>query len=211
MNRWVRQLVGRLTSVLVRRKGVSVWEGTPLREGGVSPAREGATDTDALGDILKVSEVDEAEFFVGDLFRRRFHTEQVPDYPRHFVVFYRPGPDQALSPLGYVHFTPWEGCHLGGGMVFDERAWRRICAEHRARVRAQGGVADFLLRKSLDRVLPDSIAVWGHVGDIQAAAVDRRVGFQDTGRPHLMVLWGRELPERQRAKWIRRAETLGPF
>src|ERR1700732_4545731 len=39
-------------------------------------------------DIFRVEEVTEAEFYIGDLFRRRFGADP-PNYPRHFVAFYR--------------------------------------------------------------------------------------------------------------------------
>ena len=164
-----------------------------------------------VSDILAISEVDEAEFFVGDLFRRRFATPRVPDYPRHFVAFYRNGAGAPLVPLGYVHFTPWEGCQLGGGMVYDDRRWRSLPAPHRQLIRDAGGVAECLLRGALDRVLPGSVAAWGRVGDHLAEKVDRRVGFIPTGRPHLMVIWGRELTDAEKDEWISRVDALGDF
>jgi len=183
-----------------------------LAEENPSQAVRGASFPAAtVGEILHVTEVDDADFFIGDLFRRRFKTAVVPDFPRHFVAFYRNPPASVVLPMGYVHFTPWEGCHLCGGLVIDERRWRDLPAPHRGLIRGSGGVAEYMLRQAIGRVLPESIAVWGRVGDRLAEKVDLRVGFVHTGRPYLMVIWNHALSEEQRAEWVRRAEALGDF
>jgi len=164
----------------------------------------------ALHEILAVSEVDQAEFFVGDLFRRRFNTSAAPDYPRHFVAFYRPAPN-TLIPVGYVHQSTWEDCHLCGGLVIDDRLYRRMNAAHRKVIRDAGGIAELLLKESFAKVMPQSIAIWGYVGDKQAEQVDLRVGFRHTHHPHVMVIWNRELSDAEKTDWIDRVVALGPF
>lgn len=163
-----------------------------------------------LEEIVAVCEVDQAEFFVGDLFRRRFNTSASPDYPRHFVAFYKPAPN-TLIPVGYVHQSTWEGCHLCGGLVIDDRLYRRMAPSHRKAIRDGGGIAELLLRESFARVMPQSIAIWGYVGDKQAEQVDLRVGFIHTHHPHVMVIWNRDLDEKQKTEWINRVVALGPF
>ena len=80
---------------------------------------------EAIADLVDVVERDDAAAAreVGALFRRLFG-DDLPGFPRHFVLRYVGA--GAPVPLAYAHFTPWEGCYLGGGMAFDERAYRRM-------------------------------------------------------------------------------------
>ncbi len=73
------------------------------------PMEAPARDLDAL---FQVVEVADADFLVGDLFRRRFGTDSFPRTPKHFVAFYRDA-SGGLLPLGYVHFEIWEGQAMG--------------------------------------------------------------------------------------------------
>ncbi len=163
----------------------------------------------ALESILHVAEVDNASFFVSDLFRRKF-AGATPDTPRHFVAFYR-SEAQALIPIGYVHHSPWENCYMCGGLVIDDRIYRRLPAHHRRAIRERGGIAEYLLTESFKRVKPGSIAIWGHVGNKQAEEVDLRVGFEHTDDPYVMVIWNQDLPDHEKAAWVRRVVALGGF
>ena len=164
---------------------------------------------DAIADLVEVVELDDAAAAreVGALFVRVFG-DDLPDFPRHFVLRYVAG--DAPVPLAYAHFTPWDGCYLGGGMAFDERAYRRLDPAHRARIRAAGGVTEFLLRTIRAR-LDDAIALFGHVGEPRAERVDLRAGYVHTPYPHLIVCWQRELPAAERDALLARAAALGPF
>jgi peptidoglycan/xylan/chitin deacetylase (PgdA/CDA1 family) len=166
-----------------------------------------------LDDLLCVVEVDDgADFLVGDLFRRRFGAPAAPDYPRHFVAFYKREPF-TLEPIGYVHQTPWEQCYLTGGLVVDNQLIRRMPEEHRAVIWGQGGgVAEQLLRQSFKRVTPSSKAIWGYVGDPRAEKVDLRVGFVHTGHPFLMVIWNESIVSPlEKEQLVEKAAALGPF
>jgi len=164
---------------------------------------------DAIADLVDVVELDDAAAAreVGPLFRRLFGDE-LPDFPRHFVLRYVAGGEPV--PLAYAHFTPWEGCYLGGGMAFDERAYRRLPAAHRARIRAAGGVTEFLLRR-IRAMLADAIALFGHVGEPRAERVDLRAGYERTPHPHVIVCWQRALPPAERDALLARVAALGPF
>jgi hypothetical protein len=162
----------------------------------------------SVHDLLRIEETRDAEFFAGDLFRRRFRQEP-PTYPRHFVAFYRESPARYAS-VGYVHYTPLDDSYLCGGLVFDERAYRRMPGPHRALVRSAGGIAEVMLRDSFALLAPTA-AIFGYVGDRQAEAVDLRVGFRRVDHPHVMVAWQRELPEDEKAARIARVIALGPF
>jgi hypothetical protein len=164
-----------------------------------------------ISDILCVTEVANAEFFVGDLFRRRFNTPSFPDIPRHFVAFYKID-EKTMMPVGYVHQTPWEHCYLCGGLVIDDRFYRLIPAAHRRLIREAGGIAEYLQRESFVAISrEDTLAIWGLVGDKLAEQVDLRVGFVHTDVPYLMAVWLKPLPEEEKAVWIQKAAALGPF
>jgi hypothetical protein len=160
-----------------------------------------------VGDIVRVEETQDAEFFAGDLFRRRFRQEP-PKYPRHFVTFYRESRNRYV-PVGYVHYTPFEDSFLCGGLVIDDRLYRRIAAPHRALIRDAGGIAEIMLRATFARLAPATI--FGYVGDRQAEAVDLRVGFRRIDHPHVMVAWQSELNDDEKAARIARVIALGPF
>jgi hypothetical protein len=158
-----------------------------------------------------VAEVDGAEFFVGDLFRRRFHTDSFPATPRHFVAFVKL-PDDSLLSLGYVHFEMWEGCALCGGLVIDERKYRQLPSDIRNRIRLDGGVAELLLRQSFSHLPGNTIAIWGHVGNKQSETVCLRVGFRRTADQYIMVIWNKtNLSDSEKDVWIAHVSALGPF
>lgn len=164
-----------------------------------------------LDQIFVVVEVDNAEFFVGDLFRRRFYTDVFPKEPRHFVAF-AVLPDGGVLSLGYVHYKMWEGCALCGGLVIDERKFRRLPSTTRRSIRQAGGVAEQLLRQSFSRIQNSTIAIWGHVGNKQSEAVCLRVGFERTAAQYVMVVWGDvPLSAEQKRLWIERVVEFGPF
>ncbi|ADJ28516.1 hypothetical protein [Nitrosococcus watsonii] len=164
-----------------------------------------------VSDAIFVIEVDQAESLVGHLFRRRFNTPTFPREPRHFVAFSKLS-DGSLLTLGYVHYTMWEGCALCGGLVIDDRHYRRIGEASRKAIRKAGGVAEILLRASFDLLPDDLTAIWGLVGDKQSAKVCLRVGFVRTESDFLMVVWrDARLTDGQKTEWIKRASQLDPF
>lgn len=171
---------------------------------------EGQENSVALGDILCVVEVDHAEIFVGDLFKRRFNTDSFPDFPRHFVAFYRADP-YTFVPVGYVHHTPWEGCTLCGGLVIDDRFYRKIPAQHRKIIREAGGIAEQLQRQSFDAVRPEAKVIWGYVGDDLARQVDLRVGFEPTEDTYIMAVWLKPLTDEEKNDLFEKVKALGTF
>jgi hypothetical protein len=165
-------------------------------------------EASSAADILRVDEVADAEFYAGDLFRRRFGHEP-PSFPRHYVAFYRAS-RSSYWPVGYVHYTEFEDMMLCGGMVIDDRLYRRLPAAHRSLLKQAGGIAETMLRETFAR-LRSAPAIWGYVGDKQAEAVDLRAGFRHTHHPHVMVVWNHELPEAEKSARIERVIALGPF
>ena len=165
-------------------------------------------EAQSIADLVHVDEVGDAEFYAGDLFRRRFR-QAPPSLPRHFVAFYREARTRYRS-IGYVHYSPFEDTFLCGGLVIDDRAYRRIPAPHRAIIKRAGGIAELMLRTTFAR-LAAAPAIWGYVGDKQAEEVDLRAGFRRTHHPHVMVVWNRDLPEVEKAARLERVIALGPF
>lgn len=177
-----------------------------------APQVAGATDEAcAVETCFFIVEVDEAEPFVGDLFRRRFNTSYFPEEPRHFVAL-ATMPDKTKLTLGYVHYAMWRGCALCGGLVIDERHFRRLPTPLRRELHDRGGIAELLLRETFKRLPPDIAAIWGYVGDRQSEKVCLRVGFKRTQSKYLMVIWKNpDLSENEKEKWIKRATEIGPF
>ncbi len=152
--------------------------------------------------VVEVREVSDAAI-AADLFRRKFGQE-IPKFPKHFVAMIG---DQCA---GYVHYTPWQGDYLGGGLCIDDRIYRSLDSTARAWIRDRGGIAEIMMRGAHE-YLSDAGAIWGYVGDKQAEAVDRRLGFTQVAEPCLFVFWQRALSEEQKQHRIAEAIKVGPF
>ncbi len=163
-----------------------------------------------LSDFLQVTEVDNAELFVTALFQRKFHSPP-PDFQRHFVAFYKSDPElNQITPIGYVHQTPYLDCHLCGGLVIDDRIYRTIPSEQRQVIRHAGGIAELLLRYSFSRLV-DTKAIWGYVGDAKAEKVDLRVGFVHSKVKPIMVCWKQQLTQEEKNQLLEQIVAIGPF
>jgi hypothetical protein len=162
----------------------------------------------SIDGIIRVEEVSDAEFFIGDLFRRRFHSDP-PNYRRNFVAFYQPIRSR-LEAVGYVHYTAHEDSYLCGGLVIDERRYRQMPADHRKVIKAAGGIAEKMLRVTFAQ-LADAPAIWGYVGDVLAEKVDLRAGFRHTTHKHIMVCWNRDLSAEEKERRLAKVVALGPF
>jgi hypothetical protein len=176
-----------------------------------SPTARERTDhvvASSIDDIIRVEEVADAEFFIGDLFRRRFHGDP-PNYPRSFVAFYQPIRSH-LEAVGFVHYLAFEDSYLCGGLVIDERRYRKMPTEHRKVIKAAGGIAEKMLRVTFAR-LADAPAIWGYVGDALAEKVDLRAGFRHTTHQHIMVCWNKDLSAEEKEQRLAKVVALGPF
>ena len=209
----LKRFFGRPDTVASAAAAASSPSVTPVpRDAAAVPSRfepdEPPIDARSIDDIIRVEEVSDAEFYAGDLFRRRLGGNP-PNFPKHYVAFYRHGRTRYL-PVGYVHYTAFEDTYLCGGMVIDDRLYRRISPSHRELIKAAGGIAEIMLRQTFAR-LSAAPAIWGYVGDKQAEEVDVRVGFRHTHHPHVMVVWNCDLPEAEKAARLERVIALGPF
>jgi hypothetical protein len=210
---WVPPVLWRRLRGGVKEAARDVVDGGNGVPAGAGPDRAGAGSPlpRPVADLLLVLEVDMAELLVGDLFRRRFRTDGFPQRPRHFVGFYR-SPDGALLPVGYVHHDTWNGNSLCGGLVIDERMYRRIPPVDRETIHAAGGIAEAMLRGSFALLEEGLTAIWAHVGNKQSEKVCHRVGYRRTDSEYVMVIWLRnDLSDAEKAEWVRRITAYGPF
>lgn len=163
-----------------------------------------------LDEFFRVAEVCEAEFFVGDLFRRRFATDSFPGSPKHFIAFYK-NHDGSFLPLGYVHYEMWNQQAMAGGLVIDDRIWRLLPVFERGLIREQGGVAELLMTRSIAQLPSQTKAVWAYIGDKLSAKVNFRVGFRPTEEQYIWVIWQQDLSQDEKQSWIEQIVEYGPF
>lgn len=156
---------------------------------------------------FRVLEIHDAEYFVGDLFRRVFHADP-PNYPRHFVCLYR-GDDGGIRTAGYAHFSAFESIHLLGGLVSDKSLYSVMPAHHRAEL-PHGSIAELLLSEALE-MLKESSGVFAIIGDARSVEVNRNVGLIATHIPNLYVAWKREFPEEIQRAAAERVMRVAPF
>ena len=156
-----------------------------------------------LEQTVRIDELDDAAAIAGPLFRRKFGQE-IPDFPRHFVAMI------GGACAGYVHYTAWQGDYLCGGLCIDDRAYRTLTPEQRDWLRERGGIAEIMMRHA-HAALTDGATIWGYIGDKQAEAVDRRVGFEKVAEPYLFAIWRKPISEEGKRRRIAEAVKLGGF
>lgn len=168
----------------------------------VEQARAAMRDRPSLDETIRVLEIDDPAV-AAHLFRRKFGQE-IPQFPRHFVAM------AGKECAGYVHYSAWQGDYLCGGLCIDDRVYRSLSPLQRAWLRERGGIAEMMMRHA-HAALSDGAAIWGYIGDKQAEAVDRRVGFEKVAEPYLFVIWVKPISEDGKKRRIAAAEKLGAF
>jgi hypothetical protein len=158
---------------------------------------------------IVITEIDDAQPFFGDLFRRKFG-DPIPDYPHHVAVFHR-GSDARFPPLSDLHLLQHGDLMLVGGGCTDGEAIRQLPAADRDAIRDAGGLLLHALRYAFERYADRCDAYFGHCGDARAYEVDMQAGFEPTAHAQLIVHWHKPLdPERRRAL-VDTAHSLGAF
>lgn len=157
---------------------------------------------------IAITEVDDGDFFAGELFRRKFG-DPPPPVPHHVVAFVRTARGD-FAPIAYTHFYRTDAICLVGGMSTDGRAFAHLEPAAREAVAAGGGLAYYMLHYGFAR-FADAQAFFGHVGDARAREVDLSAGFRDTAHEHLMVYFPRPLPEPDQQALVAQAHAIGPF
>jgi len=161
-----------------------------------------------LDRLIQVERVTASEPYIGDLFRRRFGSDP-PNYGQHHVALYKAARASFIA-IGFVHYTVFDDNCLCGGMLADDRAYRRMPVAHQAMIRDAGGIVAIMLRETFARYA-DMPAVWAHVGDPAVREICLRAGFLPTSDRYVMVKWNGERSEPDKAAHLARVIALGPF
>lgn len=162
-----------------------------------------------LAPFVLVSEVDDGEFFVGDLFRRKFG-DSPPRMGRHVVAFHRRDASTFLS-ASYCHCWTQGAIGLIGGGCTDGRVLRAMPPRELELVNEAGGLLRQTLRFIFERFAPGLDAFFGHCGDARAKEVDLAAGFLETEVQHLLVRYNRELTLARQRELLDQAHAIGPF
>ena len=162
-----------------------------------------------LRDFLTITEIDDAEFLVGALFRRKFNAPP-PDVGRHLAAFYRAG-DGSLHLAGYSHMRVFGDVYLSGGSCSEGETIRRMSDPHRDAIYAAGGVWHLILKYAFAKFADDCDAFFGHCGDARALEVAQAAGFVKTDVPPVIVNWHKPLHEVFRRALLAKVVALGPF
>jgi hypothetical protein len=157
---------------------------------------------------LRVLEVEDGDFFAGELFRRTFQ-DDLPPVPRYFVALARL-PDGCLATAGFVHFLRYGDAYLGGGMCIDPRVLRRLPEAARRELAGTQGIAWFMLRHAI-ATLTDADALFGYVGSARALQIDLAAGFERTPHERLVIHPQRAMPAEARDALVARIAAVGPF
>jgi predicted N-acetyltransferase YhbS len=148
--------------------------------------------TDDVRNEVRVLRIrDDVTFLIEKLFRATFDGPP-PSEPVHYVAVARTG--ESFQVVGYYHATHAEEYVLVGGLCVDPE-WRG----HRIGERMEQ--MSFAHHEGAK-------AFFAHVGDPRRA---RRLGYIDTGVPHLVVRWMKDVDPAEQATLIRKVAALGPF
>lgn len=162
-----------------------------------------------LAPFIIVSEVEDGEFFAGELFRRKY-VDSPPRMGHHIVAFYRRDESTFLS-ASYCHL--WKQGTIGfvGGACTDGRVLRAMRPHELDLVNQAGGLLRQTLGFCFTRFKPGLEAFFGHCGDARAKEVVYVAGFSDAGLPHLLVRYNQELDPARQQELVRQADAIGPF
>jgi len=173
------------------------------------PRNPVATIPENLRPFFTITEIDDAEFLVGKLFRRKFHAPP-PDFGRHLVALYRPD-DGDPRLAGYSHMRPFGDVYLSGGSCSEGETIRTMADAHRDAIYAAGGVWYLILKYAFEKYADDCDAFFGHCGDRRALEVAQAAGFVKTDYPPVIVNWHKPLHEVFRRALTAKVVALGPF
>lgn len=162
-----------------------------------------------LRPFLTITEIDDAEFVVGPLFRRKFAAPP-PDFRRHLVALYRMA-DGSLRLAGFSHMRPFGDVYLSGGSCSDGDTIRAMSDAHREAIHAAGGVWYLILKYAFANFADDCDAFFGHCGDPRALEVALAAGFEKTAHPPIIVNWHKPMHENFRRALLAKVVALGPF
>lgn len=169
----------------------------------------------AKPDFLLISEFDNPQPVVGDLFQRKFG-HPIPEWKHDVVAFVRRSSDQALGdatlvPMSYAKFMPFGSVFLVGGCCTDGRAFEYLDQAQKDALAAAGGSMAQLLRYGFTRFANSCDAYFGYCGDARAWEVDLSAGFEPTGHDKLLVHWHKPLNGQLKRGLVAMAQAIGAF
>lgn len=164
---------------------------------------------DPIRKFLTITEVDDADFLVGELFRRKFG-DPPPDFPRHLVALYRDR-SGAEHLAGFSHMRPFGDVYLSGGSCTNGKTLRLMQADELQAVHNAGGVWHLILKYAFAKFADDCDAFFGHCGDPRALEVALGAGFIKTDTPPIIVNWHKPLPDVFKRALMAKVVALGPF
>lgn len=170
-----------------------------------------------------VLRTESAAFFAADIFQESFGSPfpqpadncglAIPTPPenwRQYVVFYR-WSETSFEPVGFCNFIRYGEVYLEGGMCVKRGFYRRLPKEHWQQCKARGGIAQIVMEEA-SRELDDCTAWFGYCGDKMAFEVDKRIGYQPTAHPNLIVKWVRQPSSiSEQEELIESIARIGPF
>ncbi|MEP6938331.1 MAG: hypothetical protein ABI846_01100 [Rudaea sp.] len=158
---------------------------------------------------FSITEIDEAEFLVGDLFRRKF-AHPPPSFRRHLAALYRDA-GGAYHLAGYSHMRPFADVYLSGGSCSNGETIKRMQPEHLAAIKAAGGVYHLVLKYAFRKYANCCDAFFGYSGDARAVEVAYASGFVATEHERLFAHWHKPLPDIAKRALTAKVQALGPF
>lgn len=165
--------------------------------------------SEPLRSFITITEIDDAEFIAGALFRRKFG-DPPPDVGRHLIALYRDS-DGALHLAGYSHMRPFEDVYLSGGSCSNGETISRMQPFEREALYAAGGVWHLILRYAFTKFADNCDAFFGHCGDKRALEVALASGFVKTEFEPVIVNWHKPLHEVFKRALTAKVVALGPF
>ena len=163
----------------------------------------------ALQNFLMITEIDSADFFISNLFKKKFgHIP--PNFPRHFVAFYKDALGGSYI-AGYSHMRKVDTVYLSGGSCTEGDALRRMSPEEKTVLAAHGGVWYQILKYKFAKLGSECEAFFGHCGDARAMQVATAAGFVQLQYQHLIAHWHKALSPEYKSQLTDKIHAIGPF
>lgn len=159
--------------------------------------------------FFTITELDDADFLIGDLFRRKF-AHPPPGFRRHLAALYR-DPAGAYHVAGYSHMRPHEEVYLSGGSCSNGETIKRMQTDELAALKAAGGVYHLILRYAFRKYADCCDAFLGYSSDVRALEVAFASGFVVTEYPRLFAHWHKPLADDARRRITAKIDALGAF
>ena len=159
--------------------------------------------------FFTITEIDDADFLVGPLFRRKFG-HPPPDFKRHLAALYRDA-DGAMHVAGYSHMRPFEDVYLSGGSCSDGTTIKRMQAHELDALKAAGGVYHLILKYAFRKFAHRCDAFFGYSADVRALEVAFASGFEATEHERLFAHWHKPLSNAARQALTKKVHALGAF